>query len=259
MPSELLTEREGAALLLTISDPATRNTLSAQVLSAGIEALGVAESDDQVAAVILRGSGAHFCAGGNVQGLAERREAGRAAQKQMLEHLHQLVEALRVFPKPVIAAVEGAAAGAGFALALNCDLIVAAEDATFTMSYGRLGLSPDAGATWNLVQALPRPMAQRMIWLAEPMQAPALHAMGIVGWLAPTGQASAEALKVAERLAAMAPNALASGKELVQQAASRTVHQQLAAERDHFIDNLFHRNGAEGLQAFFEKRAPRFR
>ena len=259
MPSELLTEREGAALLLTISDPATRNTLSAQVLSAGIEALGVAESDDQVAAVILRGSGAHFCAGGNVQGLAERREAGRAAQKQMLERLHQLVEALRVFPKPVIAAVEGAAAGAGFALALNCDLIVAAEDATFTMSYGRLGLSPDAGATWNLVQALPRPMAQRMIWLAEPMQAPALHAMGIVGWLAPTGQASAEALKVAERLAAMAPNALASGKELVQQAASRTVHQQLAAERDHFIDNLFHPNGAEGLQAFFEKRAPRFR
>ena len=259
MPSELLTEREGAALLLTISDPATRNTLSAQVLSAGIEALGVAESDDQIAAVILRGSGAHFCAGGNVQGLAERREAGRAAQKQMLEHLHQLVEALRVFPKPVIAAVEGAAAGAGFALALNCDLIVAAEDATFTMSYGRLGLSPDAGATWNLVQALPRPMVKRMIWLAEPMQAPALHAMGIVGWLAPTGQASAEALKVAERLAAMAPNALASGKELVQQAASRTVHQQLAAERDHFIDNLFHRNGAEGLQAFFEKRAPRFR
>jgi len=259
MPSELLTEREGPALLLTISDPATRNTLSAQVLSAGIEALGVAESDEQVAAVILRGSGAHFCAGGNVQGLAERREAGRAIQKQMLEHLHQLVEALRVFPKPVIAAVEGAAAGAGFALALNCDLIVAAEDATFTMSYGRLGLSPDGGATWNLIHSLPRAMAQRMIWLAEPVKASELHALGVVGWLAPTGQSSAEALKVAGRLAAMAPNALASAKELVQQAASRTIHQQLAAERDHFVDNLFHPNGAEGLQAFFEKRAPRFR
>jgi len=259
MPSELLTEREGAALLLTISDPATRNTLSAQVLSAGIEALGVAESDEQIAAVILRGSGAHFCAGGNVQGLAERRDAGRAAQRQMLEHLHQLVEALRVFPKPVIAAVEGAAAGAGFALAMNCDLIVAAEDATFTMSYGRLGLSPDAGASWNLVHSLPRPMAQRLIWLAEPIKAPELHAMGLVGWLAPSGQSSAEALKLAERLATMAPNALASAKELVQQAPSRTIHQQLAAERDHFIDNLLHPNGAEGLQAFFEKRAARFR
>jgi enoyl-CoA hydratase/carnithine racemase len=258
MPSELLTEREGAALLLTISDPATRNTLSAQVLSAGIEALGVAESDEQVAAVILRGSGAHFLRRRQRAGLAERREAGRAAQKQMLEHLHQLVEALRVFPKPIIAAVEGAAAGAGFALAMNCDLIVAADDATFTMSYGRLGLSPDAGATWNLVQSLPRPMAQRLIWLAEPIKAPELHAMGIVGWLAPSGQSSAEALRLAGRLAAMAPNALASAKELVQQAASRTIHQQLAAERDHFIDNLFHANGAEGLQAFFEKARAAF-
>ena len=259
MPSELLTERDGAALLLTISDPETRNTLSAQVLSAGIEALGVAESDEQVVAVILRGAGSHFCAGGNVQGLAERREAGRAAQRQMLEHLHQLVEALRVFPKPVIAAVEGAAAGAGFSIALNCDLIVAAEDAKFTMSYGRLGLSPDAGATWNLVQSLPRALVQRMIWLAEPMTASELHRLGVVGWLAPSGHASAEAMRVVARLATMAPNAIASAKELVQQAASRTVHQQLAAERDHFIDNLFHANGAEGLRAFFEKRSPRFR
>jgi enoyl-CoA hydratase/carnithine racemase len=259
MPSELLTERDGAALLLTISDPETRNTLSAQVLSAGIEALGVAESDEQVVAVVLRGAGSHFCAGGNVQGLAERREAGRAAQREMLEHLHQLVEALRVFPKPVIAAVEGAAAGAGFSIALNCDLIVAAEDAKFTMSYGRLGLSPDAGGTWNLVQSLPRTLVQRMVWLAEPMTATELHRLGVVGWLAPSGHASAEAMQVVARLATMAPNAIASAKELVQQAASRTVHQQLAAERDHFIDNLFHANGAEGLRAFFEKRTPRFR
>ena len=259
MPSELLTEREGSTLLLTISDPETRNTLSAQVLSAGIEALGVAESDEQVAAVILRGAGGHFCAGGNVQGLAERREAGRAAQRQMLEQLHQLVEALRVFPKPVIAAVEGAAAGAGFSLALNCDLIVAADDAKFTMSYGRLGLSPDGGATWNLVQSLPRMLVQRMVWLAEPLGAAELHRLGVVGWIAASGQASAEALRLAARLAAMASNAISSGKELVQQAASRTMHQQLAAERDHFIDNLFHANGAEGLQAFFEKRTPIFR
>ena len=259
MPSELLTEREGSTLLLTISDPETRNTLSAQVLSAGIEALGVAESDEQVAAVILRGAGGHFCAGGNVHGLAERREAGRAAQRQMLEHLHQLVEALRVFPKPVIAAVEGAAAGAGFSLALNCDLIVAADDAKFTMSYGHLGLSPDGGATWNLVQSLPRMLVQRMVWLAEPLGAAELHRLGVVGWIAASGQASAEALRLAARLAAMASNAISSGKELVQQAASRTMHQQLAAERDHFIDNLFHANGAEGLQAFFEKRTPSFR
>ncbi len=258
MPSELLTERDGAVLLLTLSDPATRNTLSAQVLSAGIEALGVAESDAEVRVVILRGAGAHFCAGGNVHGLAERRDEGRTAQREMLEHVHQFVEALRVFPKPVVAAVEGAAAGAGFALALACDLIVAAEDAQFTLSYGRLGLSPDAGSTWHLVQSLPRALAQRMIWLAEPMAAAPLHAAGVIGWIAPQGQATSEALQLAGRLAAMAPNALASAKELVQQASQRTLHQQLAAERDHFVDNLFHANGAEGLRAFFDKRAPRF-
>jgi enoyl-CoA hydratase/carnithine racemase len=258
MPSELLTERDGAVLVLTISDPATRNTLSAQVLSAAIETLGVAESDPQIASVVLRGDGAHFCAGGNVRGLAERRDAGRAAQRQMIEHLHQFIEALRAFPKPVVAAVEGAAAGAGFGLALACDLIVAAEDARFTLSYGRLGLSPDAGATWHLLQSLPRMLAQRMIWLAEPIGAQELQAIGIVGWLAPSGQASAQALRVAAQLGTMASNALASAKELVQQASGRTLHEQLAAERDHFIDNLFHANGGEGLQAFFDKRAPRF-
>ena len=259
MPSELLTERDGAVLLLTISGPETRNTLSAQVLAAGIEALGVAETDAQLRSVILRGGGGHFCAGGNVRGLAERRAAGGTAQHDMIEHLHQFVEALRVFPKPIVAAVEGAAAGAGFALALACDLIVAAEDATFTMSYARLGLTPDAGSSWNLLQSLPRTLVQRMLWLAEPMTAAQMQAAGIVGWVVAGGQASTEALRVANRLAAMAPNAVASAKELVQQASGRTLHQHLAAERDHFLDNLFHENGNEGLQAFFEKRAPRFR
>jgi len=258
MPSEMLTERRGTVLVLTISDPATRNTLSSQVLAAGIESLGVAESDPQVAAVVLRGAGDHFCAGGNVRGLAERREAGRATQRQMIEHLHQLVESLRAFPKPVIAAVEGAAAGAGFGLALACDLIVAAQDAQFTLSYGRLGLSPDAGSTWNLLQVLPRTLVLRLLWLAEPIDAARLHEAGVVGWLAPKGEALAHALQVADRLAAMAPNAIASAKELVQLASTRTLHKQLAAERDHFIDNLFHANAAEGLQAFFEKRPPRF-
>jgi enoyl-CoA hydratase/carnithine racemase len=259
MSSELLTERRGSVLVLTISDPATRNTLSSQVLAAGIETLGVAESDAQLSAVILRGAGEHFCAGGNVRGLAERREAGRTVQRQMIEHLHQLVETLRAFPKPVIAAVEGAAAGAGCGLALACDLIVAAQDAQFTLSYARLGLSPDAGSTWSLAQLLPRHLVQRLVWLAEPMDATRLHALGVVGWVAPRGEALAEALRLSERLAAMAPNAIASAKELVQLASTRTLHQQLAAERDHFIDNLFDANGAEGLQAFFDKRAPRFK
>ena len=259
MTSELLTERHGAVLVLTLSDPATRNTLSHQALAAGIEALNVAESDAQIRCAILRGDGAHFCAGGNLQGLMERRRAGPPAQVQMIEHLHQFIEALRAFPKPVIAAIEGAAAGAGFSLALACDLVVAAEDARFILSHGRLGLSPDGGATWALAQALPRALVQQLVWLAEPASARQLNEWGLVGWVTDSGQAFTEALRLAHSLADMAPNALASGKELVQQATGRTLADQLAAERDHFVENLFHVNGAEGLQAFLEKRRPAFR
>ena len=259
MPSELLTERRGTTLVLTISDPASRNTLSAQVIAAGIEALDSSEMNDEVRAVVLRGDGDHFCAGGNLQGLVERRRAGPDTQRRMLEHLHQWIEAIRAYPKPVIAAVEGAAAGAGFSIALACDLIVAAEDARFTMSYGKLGFTPDGGATWSLVRALPRPFAQRLLWLAEPVTASALHGHGVVTAVTPTGSALAEALVLADRLAAMAPNAVACSKELLEQAPRRTLHEQLAVERDQFIEKLFRANGEEGLAAFLEKRPPRFR
>ncbi len=258
MTAELLTERRGAVLLLTLSDPATRNALSHGVIAAGIEALNMAESDPELRCVLLCGAGGHFCAGGNLQSLLERRRSGAPAQVRMLEHLHQFIEALRVCPKPVIAAVEGAAAGAGFSLALACDLIVAADDARFILSHGRIGLSPDAGATWLLMQALPRPLVQQLVWLGEPVTAQQLHAWGVVGSVVDQGHTVAAALRLAERLAAMAPNALASGKELVAHAGGRSLAQQLDAERDHFVANLFHANGAEGLNAFLEKRAPKF-
>ncbi|MGD9833964.1 MAG: oxepin-CoA hydrolase, alternative type [Piscinibacter sp.] len=258
MPSELLTERQGAVLILTISDPESRNTLSEAVITAGIEALSTAESDDDIRAIVLRGAGSHFCAGGNLQGLIARRQAGPPAQAHMLERLHQWVEALRACPKPVIAAVEGAAAGAGFSLALACDLIVASEEARFILSYARLGLTPDGGASWHLARALPRAAVQQMLWLADPVTARQLHQWGVVQALCAPGQAMVTALALGDRLAAMAPNAIAGAKELLNEAPSNTLGAHLAAEREQFILNLFHANGGEGLQAFIAKRAPKF-
>jgi enoyl-CoA hydratase/carnithine racemase len=259
MSSELKTERHAGTLVLTLSDPATRNTLSEQLVSAGVEALNVAESNDEIRAVVLHGEGRNFCAGGNVRGLHARRQAGAHAQLKMLDQLHQFIEALRAFPKPVIAAVEGAAAGAGFSLALACDLIVAAEDARFILSHARVGLTPDGGATWHLARSLPRQLVHQWVWLAEPASARQLQAHGLVNWVTDSGQALTEALAVAERLAAMAPNAVSGAKQLLQEAIGAELTQQLEAERDHFIENLFHHNAAEGLHAFFEKRLPRFR
>lgn len=258
MPAELLTERQGAVLILTISDPESRNALSEAVITAGIEALSTAESDDEIRAIVLRGAGSHFCAGGNLQGLIARRRAGPPAQARMLDLLHQWVEALRACPKPVLAAVEGAAAGAGFSLALACDLIVASEDARFILSHAKLGLTPDGGATWHLTRALPRAAVQQLVWLAEPVGAQQLREWGVVQSVCAPGQTSIEALRLADRLAAMAPNAIAGGKELVNAAASSGLAAQLAAEREQFLLHLFHTNGGEGLQAFVAKRAPNF-
>jgi enoyl-CoA hydratase/carnithine racemase len=259
MPSELITERRGAALVLTLSDPPTRNTLSPQIYAAGIEALGIADADPTLRCVILRGDGENFCAGGDLNRLRANRALGGGAQEQAIERFHGLVEALRGLSKPVIAAVEGWAAGGGCSLALACDLIVAADDARFVMSYGRAGLTPDGGATWHLARALPRSVALRLLWLCEPLGAREAQALGLVNWVSTKGGALAEALAVANRLAAMAPNAIAAVKELVTAAGRRDLHEQLDAERLAFVEQLVHDNGGEGLAAFFEKRPPRFR
>lgn len=258
MSTQLLTTREEPLLTLTISDPATRNALSPELYLAAIEALNMADGDAAIRAVILRGDGAHFCAGGHLGRIEAARQAPAQAQHEAIQSFHALIEALRAFPKPVIAAVEGHAAGGGLSLALACDLIVAAEDARFTVSYGRVGLSPDGGATWHLARNLPRATALQWLWLAEPIPAARLLALGMVNELAPSGQAWAQSMALGRRLAQMAPNALASVKELVNRGAGRSLSEQLLAESAAFVGNLFQANAGEGLQAFRTKRPPRF-
>jgi enoyl-CoA hydratase/carnithine racemase len=263
MAAELLTDRPAAhTLVLTLSDPAARNVLSPQVYAAGIEALGTAESDPTLRCIVLRGAGEHFCGGGDLQRLKSTRASGAgegaARQAQSIEALGGFVETLKAFPKPIVAAVEGYAAGAGFSLALACDMIVAAQDARFVMSYARVGLSPDGGGSWHLARRLPAALALELTMLAQPLEAARAHALGLVNALVPKGQALSAALALADRLAAMAPNALASAKELVHTAKERPLHAHLDAERDHFVTNLFHDNGGEGIAAFFDKRPPKF-
>lgn len=263
MPSELLTERPRAhTMVLTISDPATRNALSPQVYAAGIEALNTAELDPQVRCIVLRGAGDHFSAGGDLQRLTSTRALGSIEggdiQRQSIERLGSFVETLHAFSKPVIAAVEGFAAGAGFSLALGCDLIVAAEDARFVMSYGRVGLSPDGGGSWQLARRLPSNVALQLMLLPEPISAAQAMQWGLINQLVAKGQALTTALAIAEQLAAMAPNAMASAKELIHSAGSRTLGEQLKAESQHFVANVFHRNGGEGMQAFLDKRPAQF-
>ncbi|MCW7537858.1 enoyl-CoA hydratase [Aquabacterium sp. A7-Y] len=258
MPSELRTERLDRTLVLTLHDPETRNALSEEVMAAGVETLNMAESSDEVSCVVLTGAGGSFCSGGNLKQLAVNSRLGPEVQTQRLDRFHRWIEAIRAFPKPVIAAVEGAAAGGGFSLALACDLVVAARDVRFSLAYNRIGLSPDGGITWQLMQMLPRTLVAEMVWLGEPVGAERLQAWGLVNRVTDKGEALAQALTIAQRLSELAPNALAGSKELLNQWPA-SLPQQLDAERDCFVDNLHHPNAAEGIAAFFEKRPPRYR
>lgn len=205
MPSQVITERYGSTLVLTLNGPEKAPLLSEQLLYAGIEALNVAEPNDELRAIVLHGCNGHFCAGEDPQSLAEA-----ASRSPLRGHLHQFIDALRTFPKPVIAAVEGEAAGAGFTLALACDLIVASENARFSLSPGRAGGDDMTG---HLTDGVPRQLVQQWMWLDEAPSARQLQAHGLVAHVVDSGQALAEALILCRKLAALAPEALAESKE----------------------------------------------
>jgi enoyl-CoA hydratase/carnithine racemase len=259
MAGSLKSTTEGSTMVLTLSNPEFKNALSPEIYSAGIEALNAAENNPEIRSVILAGEGSMFCAGGNLQRLQANRSQAQAVQAQSIDELHNWVDSLRAFPKPIIAAVEGAAAGAGFSLALACDMIVAANNAIFVMAYSNIALSPDGGASWHLSRALPRQLVTELLMCGERMPAERLFALGVVNRLAPAGGALAAAITLAQRLNERAPNALESIKELINEAAGNNLDKQLASERQHFVQNLHHANGAEGISAFLEKRTPTYR
>jgi enoyl-CoA hydratase/carnithine racemase len=258
MAAELKSASHGRTMVLTISNPDHRNALGPEIYAAGVEALNAADSNPEVGSVVLTGAGSTFCAGGNLKRLLENRQQPKEVQAQSIEGLNGWIEAIRTFPKPVIAAVEGAAAGAGFSLALACDFIVAADDAVFVMAYSNVALSPDGGGTWSLARALPRQLVSELLMGGERIGAARLQQLGVVNRVTPAGSALDEALALAVRLNERAPNALASIKELVNDAATTPLAQQLANERDHFVRNLHHANGGIGIQAFLAKQPPRY-
>jgi enoyl-CoA hydratase/carnithine racemase len=258
MAGALKSTSEGSTLILTLSNPEHRNALGPEIYAAGVEALNAAENNPEIRSVVITGEGATFCAGGDLQRLLANRQEPAEVQAQSVDALHSWIDSIRTFPKPVIAAVEGAAAGAGFSLALASDFIVAADNAIFVMAYSTVGLSPDGGGSWALARAMPRAMAARLLMLGERISAAQLNALGLVHTLAPFGKALSAALQLADQLNERAPNVLASIKELINEAPISTLSEQLASERHHFVKNLRHRNCGEGIEAFLQKRPPHY-
>lgn len=201
MTAELKAARHDATLAITLSNPGRANALDPSMLVAAIETLSAVERDDSVRAVVVAGADGQFCGGLDLPKDAEARLAA-------LESLHSLVDMLRSFPKPVIAAVDGLAADAGLALALACDLVVATRQAQFAVTPAQRGVWASGGAAWMLAQALPPALLAEIHLDAAPMAAARLHAAGAVNRLAAEGRALEEALAWAEAMPTQAVEAL---------------------------------------------------
>lgn len=258
MAAPLLMRREEGVLILSNNNVAARNALSPEFYAAVTQALQQAAADHSIGAVILTGEGGHFCAGGDLRQLAKRRELPEAERRDKLEGLHDLIRAIRDCPKPVIAAVEGAAAGAGLSLALACDMLVAAKNSVFSVAYIKVGLTPDGGATAFLAEFVSRQVLTELCLTGERISGERMAQLGAVNRVAEAGQTMALAMALAQQVAQGPQLATARIKHLCSAAAQHTLEQQLELEAQYMVASQVTEESREGIGAFLDKRSADF-
>jgi 2-(1,2-epoxy-1,2-dihydrophenyl)acetyl-CoA isomerase len=253
-PAPLLVARDEGVLTLTLNRPEAMNALNADLRRALREALRDAARDDAVRAVVLTGAGRGFCAGADLRGGASEREFRRV----ITDEYNPLVSSLRSLPKPVIASVNGAAAGAGMSLALAADLVVASDAARFVPAFHRIGLVPDSGLTRTLVRALGRHRAFEILVGERQLDPQEAQAAGLVAAVVPADRLAEVTRELARRLASGPTRAFALTKRLVNDAEDAPLDRSLAHEAD--LQELAGRteDHAEGVAAFTERRDPRY-
>jgi len=258
MSDRIIVRNEGRVRILVNNNPTARNAISADFYTALPEALAEAQADASVGAIVLTGAEGFFSAGGDLRQLATRRELPEAERRARLEGLHDMIRAIRDCGKPVIAAVEGGAAGAGVSLAMACDLLVMARGAYFSVAYVKVGLTPDGGATAFLSQVLPRQLLVEMCLTGDKVGAERLASLGAVNRLVDAGSAENEAITLAARLAQGPAQAMRRIKHLCHHAYDADVEAQLELEAWHMVTSLGGAESAEGIGAFLQKRPANF-
>jgi 2-(1,2-epoxy-1,2-dihydrophenyl)acetyl-CoA isomerase len=244
---------------ITLNRPQVMNALDAAMIGQLREAAQRVERDATVRAIVLRGAGAAFCAGGDVGAFRTNAERGPALVKEAGSELQRAVLALRRAPKPVLASVHGAVAGAGMSLMTAADLAIAADGTKFTLAYGRIGASPDGGATYSLPRLVGYRKALELMLLADTFDAQSALRLGLVNWVVDAERLAAETDSAARRLAQGATAAFGETKRLVYQSADQSLATQLDAEIEAFARCAATRDFAEGVAAFLEKRKPLFK
>jgi 2-(1,2-epoxy-1,2-dihydrophenyl)acetyl-CoA isomerase len=252
---------EGAVAVVTLNRPQALNSFTRQMHRELWAALDKAEADPQIRALVITGAGRGFCAGADLAEFdfapgpnrVERADPGPLIDQAFNPTARRLV-GLRM---PTVAAVNGVAAGAGASLAMTCDMAVAAPGASFIQAFSKIGLVPDAGSSWLLVQKLGLARAMALAFTGDKLPAAQAKEWGLIWDVAEDPLTAATAL--AQRLAAMPTRALVATRQLMREGLTRTLHQQLDAERD-MQSALGHTHDYfEGVAAFLEKRPAVFK
>ncbi len=252
--SEVLTQRDGAVLTITLNRPEVFNAFNAALHAALAAALAEA-ADSEIRAVVLTGAGRGFCAG---QDLKEFQEVSGSIRERLEQTYHPNIRAIRALEKPVLAAVNGPCAGAGLSLAAACDLRIASDAATFVPGFVGIGLVPDSGGSFFIHRLLG--FARAFEWMSSNRKLTAVeaHAWGLVSEVVPSGGLAGRAAELAATWAAAPTRAIGMTKRLFDHAYDASLDEQLELEAELQGEATQTADFAEGIAAFLEKRPPSF-
>ncbi len=257
MSDTLLRQTADGVLTLTLNRPDALNSFTVETKEALLAALKDAGRDKEIRALILTGAGRAFSAG---QDLKERQAPGVSdLGTELRVRYNPIILAMRRLEKPIVGAINGVAAGAGISIALACDIVIAAENATFIEAFARVGLVPDTGSTWFLPRLVGPARAAEMMFTADPVDAATAERIGLISRVVPADKLMDEANALAGRLARSAPIALALAKRALNRAFDMRLDEALDYEAQ--LQSIAGRSDdhKEGVAAFVEKRPPNFR
>lgn len=262
-PDELVKlDIENNVAILTLNSPSTRNAVDgpfAQALSRRLSE--VTARRDQIKGMVLCAAGDHFMVGGNIRFFNDELAQPHTAPErigQLVGAFNDAVRLLDKLPFPVVAVVQGAAAGAGLSLAVACDMIIATDDTRFVFAYSALGATPDGGGSWSLARRVGPQVAMHMYVFNEPMDAQRAHQLGLVASVVPRDSLQQTIQDTVDRLAAGSRGSLHNGKALIRGGLTHSLHIALDKEKESFVGLAGQADFAEGVDAFMQKRPPKF-
>ena len=253
-----ITEDSGI-VTITLNRPDKLNALVGHMRRDLAEALEQAGSERTVRVVVITGAGRAFCAGGDLERAATLMDQADSEEfSRLLGAARRVVTAIRQMTKPVVASINGAAAGAGCNLALACDLRIAASSASFTQSFVKIGFHPDWGGTYFLPRLVPPNKACELFFLGDAIDSAEALRLGLVNWVVPDNDLESATRKLAERLRDAPPISVAAAKQAIYLSGDEDLETMLRYEVEAQMRCFESRDGKEGVRAFLEQREPRF-